>query len=57
MYLNEKKELTPYRLDSDEKILNKLGMYLPEIERRTAYYKLMHEGIMYHVFNAEKIVS
>lgn len=45
-----------YRYDDDEKILNSFGMYLPETERRTAYYKILHNNEMYHVFNAEKIV-
>lgn len=45
------------RTDSDEKILNDIGQYLPEYERRTSYYKMMHDDKMYHVFNAEKIVN
>ena len=57
LLIDKNNEMNITRYISDENFLNSVGLYLPEVEQRTAYYKILHEGKMYHVFNAEKIVN
>jgi hypothetical protein len=41
---------------SDEEYLKRIGINIPQQELRSAYYSMMHENKVYHVFNAEMMV-
>lgn len=42
LHIDENKTLTLGRNLSDEAFLNKFGLHMEEVERKTAYYKVLH---------------
>ena len=45
------------RTKKDDEILLMQGIRQPMPELRPAYYKMMKDGEVYHVFNAQRMVS
>lgn len=45
------------KIVKDYEIMIQSLMPIPDQERRSCFYAIEHEGINYHVFNAERIVN